>query len=182
MFHEIWKEYKHPETGKLYQISNMGNVKSQGLNGKEYLHTSYKNNGYRCVPFRKPNGKNGLMYLHKIVGNLFVPNPNNYKKLHFINGNSQICRADNLEWISPERARELNQQQTKPYDIYPNFAPNPKLTTSRVALIKKRALENEKSGKTKWTIMARQFGITPRHLWQIRTGRVWPGVKPLGEG
>jgi hypothetical protein len=181
MIQEVWKEYVHPGTKKVYNISNMGKVKSTDLSGKEYEHTSYKNNGYRCIPYRKPDGKNGLLYLHKIVANLFVENPSNYKKLHFKNGNSELCRADNLEWISPERARELNQQQTKPYDIYENYAPNSKLTASKVALIKKRALDNEKSGKTSWVHMAKQFGITPRHLWQIRRGEIWGGVKPLGQ-
>lgn len=177
MLKEEWKTYTHPETGKEYQISNFAKVVSLDKDGGKYEHTTYKNNGYRCIPYRKPNGKNGLIYLHKVMGNLFVENPNGYKKLAFKNGDSTNCMASNLKWISAEEAAELNRKQTKPYDIYPNYAPNTKLTTTRVALIKKRIQENEKTEKTRWATMAKQFNITPRHLWQIRTGRIWSGVK-----
>lgn len=177
MLTEEWKTYLHPETGKEYQISNFAKVVSLDKDKNKYEHTTYKNNGYRCIPYRKPNGKNGLIYLHKIIGNLFVENPNNYKKLAFKNGDSSNCQAHNLKWISPQEAKELNQKQLKPYDIYPNYAPNTKLSPTRVAIIKKRIAENEKTGKTRWTTLAKQFGITPRHLWRIRTGRVWSGVE-----
>lgn len=176
---EIWKTYIHEETGKEYQISSFGNVKSKDKDGKLYHHTSYKNNGYRCIPYRKPSGKNGLIYLHKVVAQLFCENPHNYKKLKFVNGDSNNCMAHNIEWISPEEAKKLNQQRTKPYDIYPDYSPNAKLSKSRVAIIKKRIKENERTGKTRWSVLAKQFGINSRHLWQIRTGRIWSNIKAV---
>ena len=179
MIQEEWKEYIHEETQKKYRISNFGKVKSTNLKGEEYEHTGYKNNGYRCIPYRKPTGKNGLLYVHKIVANLFVENPHGYQKLKFNNGDSANCKVSNMTWISNEEARELNQKRTNPYDIYPNFAPNSKLTSTRVAIIKKRIRENEKSGNTKWSIMAKQFGIHPRHLWLIRKGLIWSGVEAV---
>ncbi|MEM9897164.1 MAG: NUMOD4 domain-containing protein [Bacteroidota bacterium] len=175
---EEWKTYIHPETSKKYQISSFAKVVSKDFAGNKYEHTTYKNNGYRCIPFRKPNGKNGLIYLHKIMANLFVENPHAYKKIKFKNGDSANCMAHNLEWISREEAAEMNRKQLKPYDIYPNYAPNTKLSTARVAIIKKRIRENEKSRKTRWSTLAKQFKISPRHLWQIRTGRIWANVKP----
>ncbi len=177
---EEWKTFTVEGTGKEYLISNRAQVKSKNLKGEWHEHSTYKNNGYRCIPYKKANGKNGLLYLHKIMGDLFVENPHSYKKLKFKNGDFGNCQAHNLEWISPEEAKRMNQAQTKPYDIYENYAPNSKLTPAKVAMIRKRALENEKTGKTSWKRMAKQFGITPRHLWQIRVGEIWKGVKPMG--
>ena len=168
----------YEETGKVYQISSLGNVKSKGPDKKEYTHTTYKNNGYRCIPVTKANGKNTLLYLHKIVAGLFVENPNKYKRVRFLDGYAGNCQASNLKWISPEEYADMNRKQTKPYDIYPNYTPNAKLTTGKVAIIKKRIQQNEIDHKTRWTVMARQFGIDLKHLWMIRTGKIWAHVKP----
>ena len=175
---EEWKTYVHPDTNKKYSISSLGKVKSKDKEGKEYEHSSYKNNGYRCIPYRKSNGKNGLIYLHKVIADLFVDNPDCYKKLRFLDGNPWNCIASNIKWISPAEAAELNRQQTKPYEIYENYIPNSKISPSKVAIIKKRAIENERTGKTKWTTMAKQFGINTKHLWLIRKGKIWADVEP----
>ena len=178
MIKEIWKEYVHSETGKVYHVSNLANVKSIAKDGSVHVHSHYKNNGYRCIPYQKSTGKRGLIYLHKIIANLFLANPNQYKKVKFENGDTTNCMAHNLKWISAEEAAEMNKKQLKPYDIYPNYAPNSKLSTARVSLIKRRIKENQKAKKTRWTILAKQFNITPRHLWLIRTNKVWSGVEP----
>jgi len=175
---EEWKKYVHEETGKTYYISSFAKVKSLNEKGEEYLHTSYTNNGYRCIPYRKPSGKNGLIYIHKIIAKLFVPNPDGHEYLTFINGDSSNCMAHNLKWISKEENRELNRKRPKPYDIYPNYAPHAKLSKARVAIIKKRIIENEKKANTNWNKLAKQFGITPRHLWLIRKNKIWAGIEP----
>lgn len=175
---EVWKVYTYPETGKKYYVSNTGLVKSLDNDGKVYVHSTYKNNGYRCIPTTKKNGKNTLIYLHKVIAELFIDNPNHYQRLHFIDENPANCRVDNIKWISPEEYREINRKRTKPYDIYPGYAPNAKLTRAKVAIIKKKALQNEVDQKTRWTVMARQFGINIRHLYMIRKGKIWPDVEP----
>lgn len=178
MFREEWKEYVLLETGKRYRISNRAIVVSLDKEGKEHHHTLYKNNGYRCIPYRKANGKNGLLYLHKIMAQLFVDNPNNYKKIAFKNGDSTNCQAHNLKWISREEAAYLNSKQVKPYHLNPNHAPNCKLGITRVSIIKKRIKENQKTNRTRWSVMAKQFDITTRHLWMIRTNKIWQNVEP----
>lgn len=182
---EEWREYTHTDNNKHYQISNLGNVKSKDAEGKEYLHTSYKNNGYRCIPYRKGSGKNGLIYLHKVMLDVWVENPNNHKRYRFIDGNYSNCKAENLEWISNEVFTSLVSKRSKesfrysPKRIYPLTS---KLSPARVAILKKRIIENEsREKKMKWTLMAKQFGINYSHLYRIRTGRMWANIKPASK-
>jgi hypothetical protein len=37
-------------------------------------------------------------YVHGLVAQAFLPNPNHHKRIKFINGNTTDCRAGNLEW------------------------------------------------------------------------------------
>ena len=34
-----------------------------------------------------------------LVAKTFIPNPNNYQHIEFIDGNPENCRADNLRWV-----------------------------------------------------------------------------------
>ena len=37
--------------------------------------------------------------LAKLVATQFVPNPNNYKNVEFIDGNKMNCASSNLKWV-----------------------------------------------------------------------------------
>ena len=45
------------------------------------------------------NEKPVLKDLAELVANEFLPNPNNYKFVGFIDGNSKNCAAENLQWV-----------------------------------------------------------------------------------
>jgi len=182
---EKWRDYLHRENKKVYSISNKGNVRSLNTKGELYTHTTYKNNGYRCIPYRKANGKNGLIYVHKVMLEVWVENPNNYKRYRFIDGNYSNCTSDNLEWISPELFSSLVQQRSiesfkrSEKRKYPT---NSKLSPAKVAIIKKRIRENEnREKKMKWTLLAKQFGIEYAHLYRIRKGQMWANIKEAGQ-
>lgn len=50
--------------------------------------------------YLKYKGKNRTHYLHRIVAEAFIPNPNNLPCVDHINGNKHDNRAENLRWIS----------------------------------------------------------------------------------
>ena len=179
---EDWRKYTHPETNHTYYISNLGDVRSYTVKGELHTHTSYKNNGYRCIPYRKNNGKNGLIYLHKIMLSVWVENPNEYGRYRFIDGNPSNCTVANLEWISNELFTSLNSERVKETLIYRKkrrLVTNSKLTEGRVAILKKRIIENEKKDHPmKWKLIAKQFGIKYGQLHSIRKGESWTHVNP----
>ena len=100
MENEIWKPVRNWED--FYQISNMGRLKH--LN---YLHWNIEkitngtklNNGYLKSTFKKkPNIEQVL--IHRIVAEMFIPNPEKKPCVNHKNGIKTDNRVDNLEWVT----------------------------------------------------------------------------------
>lgn len=94
---EIFKDIQGFEG--LYQISNMGKVKSF-QNGKEKILKEKRNSkGYLSVSLRKDK-KNYSRKIHRLVGEAFVPNINNLPEIDHINTIRDDNRAENLRWVT----------------------------------------------------------------------------------
>lgn len=100
---EIWKDI--PGYESLYQISNLGNVKSFRQSAKlkkpqEYLlKPSLNNSGYGNVTLYKNASKRKFL-VHKLVAEAFIPNENNYPCVNHIDENKTNNQVDNLEWCT----------------------------------------------------------------------------------
>lgn len=97
---EKWRDIAGYEG--LYQISNLGRVKS--LNYARQHKSSIKSlqvksNGYVKVDL-KHNGKLSSMNVHRLVAKAFIPNPGNKSDVNHIDGNKENNRLDNLEWAT----------------------------------------------------------------------------------
>jgi hypothetical protein len=84
------KNYKIKEN---YVVYNDGTILS--LKSKMFMNP-ININGYLFV---KIDGK--LVSIHRLVGELFIPNPHNKKEINHIDGNKQNNKVENLEWVSP---------------------------------------------------------------------------------
>ncbi len=89
MQEEIWKVYPHKTKYTcLLEISNLGNVRR---NNKPIDLSIRKTNRYYNIC-----GK----YVHRMVAELFVDNPNNYNEIDHINAHPHDNRAVNLRWCT----------------------------------------------------------------------------------
>lgn len=95
---ENWKDI--PSYEGLYQVSNLGRVKSLNYNhtGKEKILTlKTSKNGYLQIGLSK-NGKQKFFLIHRLVAIAFIPNPDNLPQVN----HKDECRynncVDNLEW------------------------------------------------------------------------------------
>lgn len=131
---EIWKDIKGYEG--LYQISNLGRVKSlqrkvKNKNGyriiKEKILCNYKNNnGYYCVNLRKECNID-IRLIHRLIAEYFIPNPNNYPIINHKDGNKLNNKIDNLEWCTQQHnIREAFRLGLNKYTYKENFKNNPK--------------------------------------------------------
>ena len=95
---EIWKDIRDYEG--LYQISNKGNVKSIGNNKtkkEKILKSSVDTIGYLFVGLCK-NGVQKRYFVHRLVAQAFIQNPNNYPQVNHKDENKQNNCVKNLEY------------------------------------------------------------------------------------
>lgn len=98
---EIFKDIKGYEG--LYQVSNMGNVKSLGnggSNSKEKILKPQKNyKNYLFVGLWK-QGKRKFYLIHRLVAEAFINNPNNYEEVNHRDEDKTNNTIENLEWCT----------------------------------------------------------------------------------
>ena len=92
---EVWKDIIGYEG--LYQVSNYGRVKNNQTNN--YLTPVKIKNGYLQIHFWDKK-KHKVFYLHRLVAQAFIPNPNNYPQVNHKDENKLNNCVDNLEWCT----------------------------------------------------------------------------------
>ena len=102
MDNEIWKDI--PNYEGLYQVSNLGRVKSLGkikgwYNSKEKILRPRIKNGYYSVVLYKNNI--GIEHrIHRLVAQAFIPNINNKPFVHHKNHIKTDNNVLNLAWCT----------------------------------------------------------------------------------
>lgn len=102
---EQWKDITRYEG--LYQVSNLGNVRSLVRNKKTSDPTQWrslklierKRDGYIEVSLSK-NNVSVRRKVHRLVAEAFVDNPMNLAEVNHKDENRSNNRADNLEWCT----------------------------------------------------------------------------------
>lgn len=93
---EIWKDIKEYEN--LYQVSNIGRVKSLNYNHtgrEEILKCTKAKNGYIYIDFKRKK-----YLVHRLVAQAFIPNPFGFPYINHKDENPSNNCVSNLEWCT----------------------------------------------------------------------------------
>ena len=104
---EIWKTMKEHNN---YEVSNYGKIKNKKTG--RILKTTISYKGYeRFIVYidKKPK----CFYIHRVVANNFLNNPNNYKEINHINENKLDNRVYNLEYCTSKYNANYGKRNEK---------------------------------------------------------------------
>ena len=102
---EVWKDI--PNYEGLYQVSNLGRVKSFRKSTKHYWQDEYilkpttSENGYCNVTLYDKTVRHKFL-VHRLVADAFIPNPDNLPQINHKDENPLNNAVDNLEWCTAE--------------------------------------------------------------------------------
>lgn len=116
---ELWKQIPFAH---LYEVSTLGNIRNKETKkvkrppNIEKLKKIQSRVRYGLKTNVKTN-KSGIkgFYLHRIIAETFLENPNNYKEVNHIDGNPYNNILSNVEWCSrKENMKQFNSQKNRP--------------------------------------------------------------------
>ena len=123
---EKWKDIKGYEN--IYQVSNLGRIRSldriyvqpsrwgtsmlKKYKGK-VLNPTDNGNGYLIISLRDDNRKRKSFYVHRLVAEHFLDNPNNLPEVNHKDEDKTNNFVENLEWCTASYNRTYGNAAEK---------------------------------------------------------------------
>lgn len=165
-----------------YQVSNTGIVRSidrhivdgRLIKGKELKQYTDKQ-GYKRVALCKA-GKHYKKYVHRLVAEAFVQNPNNFPVINHVDENPANNKADNLEWCSVKYNINYGSRAKKYAEkTHGELHYTHKLTEKDVLNIRKEYQRGVKGCGTE--SLGKKYGIHRTTIKAILSGKTWKHLK-----
>jgi hypothetical protein len=153
----------------LYSVDESGNVYSTVTTTSRRMGIlkPHIKNGYPAVNLFK-DGKQKHHYIHRLVAEAFVPNPDNLPEVNHKDCDKTNNQVSNLEWCD----RHWNLQHSYDHGLKRTGETHgcARLTEDDVREI--RALRGKVSGKE----ISQMFGVAQCTVSAIQLHRIWKGV------
>ena len=114
------------------------------------------------------NNKRFAFYVHRLVAEAFLPNPNKLPTVNHDDGNKESCCASNLVWVT----YSANNQHARDAGLNPRGEGhyNSKLTENDVREIKRLGKYDT------FQNIANKYGVTKATIRDVLTGETWQTI------
>jgi len=164
---EIWKDILN--YNGIYQISNIGRVKSYKNNKITILKNYTNNKGYPEVNLKYNSKKKHLM-IHRLIAIYFIDNPENLPEVNHKDGNKLNYKINNLEWCThAENIQHAYDTGLQKLQLGEKNS-SAKLTEQQVLDIRKI----DKSISS--AIIAKQYNMGKTAIKSIRARKTWKHI------
>ena len=168
----MWISVKNYEG--LYEVSNLGRVRSFHRNGEKILRNNIRPDG-RCSVQLYKDGSNSRLFVHRLVAEAFLPNLECKPEVNHKDLMSTNNRLDNLEWVTKQENQEhanLNEAQYRGQESH-----NTELTEKDVFEIYTRIDNRETLGS-----ISKDYPIGYQGLYRIKRGMTWKHTYRIWKG
>jgi hypothetical protein len=156
---EIWSKKYHPKKNPNCKLKQ--------------LKVNRDTNGYLMV-WLQIDGKNTGKLIHRLVGEIFLPNPENKPQINHIDGNKTNNHISNLEWC--DRSHNIKHAYQiglkKPIDTKGQKNGNSKLTQQQVLEIR----ELYSSGNYSQKELSKKFNVSQNLIGLIINRKLWKHI------
>ena len=137
----------------ILEVTTDGKVFLDGREKKQFNHSR----GYKLVHLRG-NSK----YVHRLVGEYHIPNPNNLPEINHKNGIKSDNRVENLEWVT----RQQNMNHAFELGLHP--------TGRKISFQQAEELRSlYSSGQGNYASLGRKYKIDPKTAWEIINNKTY---------
>ena len=98
-YEELYEVSDTGEVRSVDRVLSVTNQKERLFKGRVLLQTMNKQVQYKQVSLWKEN-KGTSYYVHRLVAEAFIPNPEDKPEVNHIDGNRQNNHISNLEWVT----------------------------------------------------------------------------------
>ena len=159
------RNYYASDDGHIFN-ENMKELKSAACG------YNYKNkDSHYCYITLNINGKKCNKYVHRLVAETFIPNPDNLPQVNHKDGNRCNNSVSNLEWCSNIQ-NQIHKFTDLKIDLRGEKNPASKLTANDVIKIKELLEEHKLSQKK----IGEMFGISQTTVHEIKYGYIWSDI------
>ncbi len=179
---EVWKDVEEYEG--IYQISNLGRVKSLERTVKGYISLTnlperiLKQNpdtrGYLMVRLYK-NGIAKTKKVHRLVAKSFIPNSKNLATINHINGIKHDNRVENLEWMTYKENSIHAYKTGLNKSVLSNNGRSKLKETDVLEIMKLKSSYSQRK-------IAKMFSISRSVVKSIHDGKTWTRLFRIGFG